>query len=189
MTATHSQTDRYKHKAFSRWERCSLRVQKTERTKDKHSKSTLSVLFTAKHPFCSSVHLELKTVITVLTSTLSGGWDIEPSPNSKQKPKISLLYMAVTAKNYHRLWCFFTFLSLSLSCVLQHSSSILFFCLSTAGNDSVSPPCPFFPLFPLCFAPLGRRWQELVFHKLFSGFHIMSGHSKTMLHLSAKYNV
>lgn len=41
MTATHSQTDRYKHIAFSGWERHTLRVQKRELTKDKHTKSTL----------------------------------------------------------------------------------------------------------------------------------------------------
>ena len=153
MTATHSQTDRYKHIAFSRQEGHSKRAQETERMKDKHFKSTPSVnsfsLFTAKQSLCSPVHFELKTLITVFTSTaLHCVRDIEPSPDFKQKPKISLLYSAIQVKNFHSFMSLFPPPPLSRSCVLQHSSSILFFCLSTAGNDSFSPPCSFF--FPLC---------------------------------------
>lgn len=81
----------------------------------------------------------------------------------------------------------FSLFFLSLWC-----ASTLFihpFLLSLNSRKWFCLPSFFFFLFPLCFAPLGRRWQELVFHKLFSGFHIMSGHWKNMLHLTLMYTV
>lgn len=95
MTATHSQTDRYKHIAFTRQER------QLEGTKKKEinslNKLSLAVcqlffLFTAKHSFCSPVHFELTTPITVLISTiLYCGRDIEPRPSFKQKAEHIIL--------------------------------------------------------------------------------------------------
>lgn len=73
-----------------------------------------------------------------------------------------------TACQRRRLWTkaaeIYTFFLL-----LSPFPSALLFCLTTAGNNC---PPPNRLCFPLYFSGLGRRWQELVFHKLISAFHI-----------------
>ncbi len=81
----------------------------------------------------------------------------------QQKPKISLLYMAIMAKNFYRLWCFFHFsLSFSLPLVSFHTLHPSFSFVFQQQEMILSPlHVPFFSSFlsvSLLLRGDGRSW-------------------------------
>lgn len=109
-------------------------------------------------PSCPSGGENTDQCFSINNASLAEAMELKP-PSANE----SLKYLYCTQfKNFHRLQAF-SLLSLGFSLpsgVLQRSSSILFFCLSTAGNDSVSPPPLRYFLLPssLLSGGDGRSW-------------------------------
>lgn len=150
MTATHSQTDRYKHTAFSGRRR--LRGAKDEERKINRLNRLCPSYLQLNIGLCSPLHFGLKN------STL---WSQGLTPDGRSR-----LYRRASTDYFH-----------SRSPLVSFHTRHPHFSFVSPQQEMIPSPL----LVPFFFPPSSFHYSrevmaELVFHKPFSVFHIMSGH-------------